>query len=482
MFRKMMKHLANNPGLKLLSILFSVILWLAVVNVADPDATKSFSVPVEILNKDVITEMGKVPGIVGDTDIAVFYITGPRSYVEDMTSDDFYVTADLSQVDLSQDGEAKLVPIEITAKKNDKRIDIIRKTVNMQITLEDRSEQKFVISAETVGDPADGCAIGNVEVTPNLLKISGPASIVSRINRVTATINVDGISGDVSDNVMPVLYDENGLTISSELLELNQSVVTIRADILATKSVPIRCQVSGTPAAGYQYRGVEYAPETVVIKGEASVLNGITAVNIPADVINIDGVSKDVETSIDLTPYLKEMGVSLVDDNTNQVAVKAIVERKETRIFNFATEDIKITGLSNAYKLTFGGTATTVPINVRALEEDMDALEPKNIEVILDVTDLVPGTHTRQLTINLPGDKYELINSVSVQVTITDKNAATEDTENNGDNSDTTQNGMINNDRNPANKPQDSESIFDDDADTEEDSEDSNQDGSPSVN
>lgn len=112
----------------------------------------------------------------------------------------------------------------------------------------------------------------------------------------------------------------------------------------------------------------------------------------------------------------------------------------------------------------------------------MDALEPKNIEVILDVTDLVPGTHTRQLTINLPGDKYELINSVSVQVTITDKNAATEDTENNGDNSDTTQNGMINNDRNPANKPQDSESIFDDDADTEEDSEDSNQDGSPSVN
>ena len=99
MFRKMMKHLANNPGLKLLSILFSVILWLAVVNVADPDATKSFSVPVEILNKDVITEMGKVPGIVGDTDIAVFYITGPRSYVEDMTSDDFNVTADLSQVD-----------------------------------------------------------------------------------------------------------------------------------------------------------------------------------------------------------------------------------------------------------------------------------------------------------------------------------------------------------------------------------------------
>ena len=103
MFKKMMKHLVNNPGLKILSVLFSVVLWLVVVNMADPEATKSFSVPVEILNKNVITEMGKVPDIIGDTDIAVFYITGARSYVEDMGSDDFSVTADLSQVDLSQD-------------------------------------------------------------------------------------------------------------------------------------------------------------------------------------------------------------------------------------------------------------------------------------------------------------------------------------------------------------------------------------------
>lgn len=162
MFRKMMKHLVNNPGLKILSVLLSVVLWMVVVKMADPDFTKPFSVPVEILNKDVIRTMGKVPDIVGDTDIAVFYISGPRSYVEDMDSDDFSVTADLSQMDLSQDGETKLVPIEITAKKNEKHIEIIKKTVNMQITLEDLSEQKFVISPETTGTPAEGCAIGDV--------------------------------------------------------------------------------------------------------------------------------------------------------------------------------------------------------------------------------------------------------------------------------------------------------------------------------
>lgn len=430
MFKRMMKHLANNPGLKILPILFSIILWLVVVNVADPEATKSFSVPVEILNKDVITEMGKVPDIVGDTDIAVFYISGPRSYVEDMSSDDFSVTADLSQVDLSQDGDAKLVPIEITAKKNEKRINIIRRTVNMQITLEDLSEQKFVISPETIGTPADGCAIGDVEVTPNLLKISGPESIVSRINRVTATINVDGISSDVSDSVMPVLYDEEGNVITSELLEMNQSAVTIKANILGTKSVSIRCQVSGTPATGYEYRGVEYAPETVLIKGEAALLNSISMINIPADVINIEGATADVDTTIDITPYLRELGVSLADETTNQVAVKVLIEQKETRVFNLPTEDIKITGLSSDYEITY--SAKTVPVNIRALKEDMDALQLESIDAVLDVTDLAPGINTLQLTITLPGEQYELISNVNVQITIVDKNAVEEDTGNDG--------------------------------------------------
>lgn len=419
MFRRMMKHLTNNPGLKLLSLLFSVVLWLVVVNIADPDGTKSFSIPVEIINKDIITEMGKVPSVVGDTDIAVFYIAGPRSYVDDMTADDFSVTADLSQVDLSQEGSTKLVPIEITAKKNDRRFEIVRRTVNMQITLEDRLEQKFVISAESTGTPAEGYAIGGVEVTPNLLKLSGPASVVSQIKRVEATINVDGVSGDVSDSVIPVLYDEDGSVISTDLLEMNQSAVTIRAEIWATKSVPVQCQVSGEPAAGYQFRSVECAPETVMVKGRAAVLNKISVINIPGDVIDITGAREDMEDTVDITPYLESLGISLVEQSASQVAVTVIIEQKETKAFDFPTSDIKISGLPSEYDLNF--SAETLTVNVRALREDMETFTPDNIEALLDVTDLTPGTYTRQLTINLPGDKYEVLGIVNVQFVIVDK-------------------------------------------------------------
>ncbi len=424
MLRKMMKHLVNNPWLKVLSVLLSVVLWMVVVKMADPDFTKPFSVPVEILNKDVIRAMGKVPDIVGDTDIAVFYISGPRSYVEDMTGDDFSVTADLSQVDLTQDGERKLIPIEISAKKNDKKIEIVKKTVNMQITLEDLSEQKFVISPEATGTPGDGCAIGDVEVIPNLLQVSGPESIVSQINRVSASINVDGVSGDVSDNVKPTLYDENGDMISSDLLEMNQNVVTIRAKILSTKSIPIRCQVSGAPADGYEYKGVEYAPEEVLVKGEASLLNSISAINIPEGVVNIEGEKEDKEVVVDITPYLGESGVSLVDEATNQILVRVLIEKKETKMFSFPVERIQVTGLDPDFELTFSGNSAQ--ISVRASREEIGTLQTGDINAALDVSGLEPGTHTLQLNVVLPSDKFEVVDTVNVQVTITDKNAQPE--------------------------------------------------------
>ncbi len=420
MLKKMMKHLVNNPGLKVLSVLLSLVLWLAVVKMADPEKTKSFSVPVDILNKNVITEMGKVPDIVGDTDIAVFYISGPRSYVENMSGDDFSVTADLSQIDFSQDGDVKLVPIEISAKKNDKRIDIIRRTVNMQIRLEDLSEEKFVISPETIGTPAEGCAIGEVEVTPNLLKVSGPESIVSRISRVAAAINVDGISSDVSDNVFPVLYDEEGNVINSDLIEMNQASVTIKASILGTKNVMIRFRVSGTPADGCQYKGMEFAPETVQIKGEAAILNSINMINIPADVIDITGLSEDMDTTIDITPYLGE-GISLVDETANQIAVKVMIERKESTVFNIDVKNIKVNNLLSTYELKY--TGSTISVTVRALKEYMDGLKAKDLVAEIDVANLPPGTHLVPVALTLPSNQYEMVGTVNVQVSITDRNA-----------------------------------------------------------
>ena len=48
----------NNLSLKIVSVLFSVILWWAVMNIDDPVDTKSFRTGVQILHPEVITDNG----------------------------------------------------------------------------------------------------------------------------------------------------------------------------------------------------------------------------------------------------------------------------------------------------------------------------------------------------------------------------------------------------------------------------------------
>ncbi len=219
---------------------------------------------------------------------------------------------------------------------------------------------------------------------------------------------------------MPVLYDEDGEVISSDLLERNQASVTIKAKILGTKSVPIRCKASGTPAEGYEYRGLEFAPENVLVKGEPDLLNSLSAIHIPEDAINIDGMREEDEVVIDLNPYLAEAGVSLVDEASNQVAVRVMIEAKETKVYNFPVERINVTGLGSNYEMTYNGNS--VPISVRALKEDMDALQTADIQGALDLSGLEPGIHSLHLNVTMPSDKYEVTGTVNVQVTIEDKN------------------------------------------------------------
>ncbi|MEG1291756.1 MAG: YbbR-like domain-containing protein, partial [Lachnospiraceae bacterium] len=114
---------------------------------------------------------------------------------------------------------------------------------------------------------------------------------------------------------------------------------------------PIKGEITGTPADGYEYMGTEYAPETVTIKGEASVLNTTYAVNIPGEIINIDGATQNLEIPVDINEWLPE-GISLVDDKSNKIAIKVLIEQKQTKIINLPVESITVTGLSNNHTIS----------------------------------------------------------------------------------------------------------------------------------
>ena len=67
----MKEKLTKNAGLKLISLLCAFLVWLAVVNVANPVQTKSVEVPVSITNESVLESSNLTYQIDGKSTVTV---------------------------------------------------------------------------------------------------------------------------------------------------------------------------------------------------------------------------------------------------------------------------------------------------------------------------------------------------------------------------------------------------------------------------
>ena len=430
MLKTLGKKLMNNFGLKLLAILLAIVLWMVVINIDDPVVRKTMTLSVTMKNQDYITEMGKYMDILGDSNTVTFTYTTKRGIWENISSTDFSATADLKKIEAKENGTYR-VPVIVSAIRNASQITIESKQLYLEVTLEDLGKKQFQIKANTSGTVADGCALGNVTIdNANVVQVSGPVSLVNAIDSVVATVNVDGMSADITDNVVPVFYDVNGEVIDTTKLEKSIDTVNITAQILNTKDVPLELSYMGEPEAGYCLTEVLSNPKTVRVKGTAATLNTLDRVVVPAEVLDLTGVTSDVEKTIDISTYLPE-GVSLVISSDAKVNITAKIEEMETKEFRIPISNITAAGLKTGYQLAYAEKYLNV--SIRAGRTALGYLNSANITGTIDVENLKEGTHTVTVILELDRTIYE-ISDVVTEISITHvSESETGNTENNSE-------------------------------------------------
>lgn len=413
MVRRAWKIITNNFGLKLLAALFAVILWLVVVNIDDPKVSQRFSASVVLENTEYLTDQGKYFEVLDDTNTIVFTVTAKRSYLEKLSNTDFKAVANLENAIIDNESGTGKVPIEVTALRYSSLVTISKATQNLEIALDELAQQQYIVGVEATGELAEGCALGEVSVSPNLLKVSGPQSIVSMIDHVTASIDMTGVTEDVVASVIPVLYDAEGNVIDKSNLILNMSTVTVTARVLDTKAVSLIFNVGGTPADGYAYMDMEYEPQTITIKGKASALNNVTAISIPESALDISGAREDLTQVVDVSEYLPG-GVTMADKAQSKVTVTVHIAQFVTKTVNIFASDIEVLNLPEGYTLSFDTSVIRAVIS--GLAEDLEALDTEQIRAVLDAGQLTPGTHEAELALELGEGLYNEPIRVSVTV------------------------------------------------------------------
>lgn len=419
MLKKLGSRIFNNFGLKLLAAVFAFILWVVVINVDEPIRTVPYTASVKTENEDYITSNGKYFELLDGNNTVTFNVSAKRTYQEKLTNADFTAVADMEKIEYVDDNGIYRVPVTVSCSKfSSNQVTISSKQLYIEVAMEDRGTVQKRITATATGNVADGCALGEVSiVTSNLIKISGPSSVTSQIDTVEASINVDGMSSDVTDTVAPVLYDVDHNVIDPTKLKMSVTTVTISAQILNTKDVPIEFETTGTVAKDHVVTGIEYAPQSVRIKGETSVLNTVNKVTVPAEVLDVTDATSDIKNTVDISSYLPS-GVSLVLASDAKIEVTVKVESTEKVSYEVPVENITIENQAENQNIKI--LVDTVSVEIAGSQSAMKKLSAEDIKGTIDASGITNGEHNAIVTIQVDDSLYQVTSTITVPVSAGD--------------------------------------------------------------
>ena len=137
----MKKGLMNNWGLKILSFLLAVMLWLIVVNIDDPVTTQTFNnIPVAVTNAEVLAATNQTYQIEDGTQNVSVTVRAKRSVLNKIKADNIKATADMKELTLQTQIP---ISVEITGV-NYESVEVSPR--NLQVKLEDEETKKFPIA------------------------------------------------------------------------------------------------------------------------------------------------------------------------------------------------------------------------------------------------------------------------------------------------------------------------------------------------
>lgn len=408
--RRLKSIFTENILLKIISILFAIVVWMLVVNINNPNQSRNITTSVEIINQEVLEEQGKYFSIPEGQNTVTFRVTAPRSTVEKLTSDDFYAVADMNNLE-----EDKRIPIDIRLKRSQSSISISSRQYYLNVNVGEKREERFVINARFTGEAAAGYAPDERQVEPNLVTVNGPENIVSKIKTVLASCDITGMSTDITENVVPEFFDANGEKIDTTKLQISVPSVNVRVSFTSIKEVPVvlESSVNGAREDGLRIGNVTIDPPNITIKGDSSVLNSISRIAIPENIINLNSLSENLETTVDISPYIPE-GATVVDSESLTIKVNVEVGTPESVNIDLPVKNISMRNLAPGHHAEFG--ETSVRLTVTGLPSVVGAIDADSIKAHVNLSGLGTGEH--HVRVEVEGKQGYTVSSSTVLVKI----------------------------------------------------------------
>lgn len=405
--RRIRSILLENWGTKLLALLIAVALWAGLIT-QDPDLTreKTFTdVTVNVTGSDTLRRNGfivleDVEDVLNDVSVRV---SVPQGQYTNAGASNYSIRIDLSRIRRTGTQEVQILSTNSSTYGSVVAIDppSVTLTVDEYVT-----SYRIPVTVECQGEAPEGYFAQEPSTDPPTIAVSGPKSLVEKI--VSARVIADQTQLPAKEGVVRralpfVLEDMDGQVIESDLLQVTSESVLLDSIIVEQSVLSRRVVelddlglVTGTPAEGYEIKGVYITPGSIEIAGRASLIDGINLLYADGTV-DVTGLTESVNKALRVR---QPSTLKYLSTDTVTVAVE-IGPVITSRAYEAKVE---LTGLAPSLREV--GGLRTATVHLTGPQPWLDSLTNGDITLTCDLSTIpAPGTYTMPLTCQIEGSQ-----------------------------------------------------------------------------
>ena len=396
----------NNKFVLLFSIAAAFVIWIAVTVTQAPVLDRelgNISVTIDMGDASQPKQLGLQPFGVSDTRVNVT-VRGKRYEVNELDEADIIVTADTSSV-----GAAGMHTLSLKATCENKDIEIVSiSQKSLDVYFDAYKEQSFTLEKHIEapnGIVPDGYTYNEPTLSSQSVVISGPATEVNRIQRVVASVKIDGpmTATPASPLVASVTPETSSGEAPRYVTIKGGGEITMSIQVLKIKELPTSINFTNAPSA-YASAHLPYtvSPSTVRVAGNPDTIDSLQSLvvgtvdfsklgenggtfNFKASDISGYKVLDDV-TAFQVRVTAGNMGSTSLDLPASSVQLKNVPEGFNARLAQQSLTGVTIVG-------TRGEIATLTADNV-AVEVDLSAVAAAEGTYTVDAQVTVTGKST----------------------------------------------------------------------------------------
>jgi YbbR domain-containing protein len=289
---------------------------------------------------------------------------------------------------------------------------------SIEMELERVISKMVPVRAELMDSPSTGYDPGSPSVEPSEIEVSGAQRYVDRVQEAVAEVYLRNARSTVERRLGVSLRDDAGLPVDPSI-DWDPLLVTVTVPVEQRpgyRDVSVRVRWEGQPERGYRINEVAVDPSIITLFGSPEAIDSVPGY-VETSLITIEGASSSVVERLALI-VPENVSVSGAQSVVVSVGITAIEESA------WVQRSPVIQGLSSRFVVEL--SPDMVEILLVGPLRRLEALQPGDVQLILNLTDLEAGTHGLAPELVLPeGIRQQTLVPETIEVKIAERPIST---------------------------------------------------------